>query len=216
MRSLFALLLLLPITSTADIIDDYENGSIFLSRAVLGSTTDYEGPGIPGVLGGYRAFTLDVTAIAAPVVSFAKAQVISAPLGFLFFSSDTGVNSSLLMTYDANAAGLNANLSSSVAFQLDVFSSDLPAPTSLTVYDNDSSDTVAGVIPQGLFSSVLFPFPSFPSIDFNQVQRIDLNIDPILSGDVALVGFTTVVPEASTVMGAFGLLALLCIRRLRQ
>jgi hypothetical protein len=105
--------------------------------------------------------------------------------------------------WNANGAGLSADLSDDTFFQVDFVDSDFGADVTLTVQDGDSSASVLLVTPGGPISLV-YAFASFVGIDFSNVQAIRLTVAGEPNGDYAI---EQVVTDGGTVIPAPGAFA---------
>lgn len=127
--------------------------------------------------------------------------------GRLAFDLDPGTSGTLLLTYNANGAGLNANLKDGGAsfFAIKVSFVDLKDDADLVVGLKNTlgAESTTSSAPITGLGTVIFPFSSFGSIDFSTVNEITLSIVAGNDVDIALDGFYTGVPEPSTFF-AFG------------
>lgn len=138
--------------------------------------------GLWGVLGGQRYSVLS----ASDLNNFVYATMTEwDATPSLSYATGIGTSGSLLMRYGYSSP-LNANLTAATAFELEVNgdmndgASPRPVPLSITVTSNTGSKAakVATATVQLLDDGMVYvPFSSFPNINFNDVDRVQLNFN---------------------------------------
>ncbi len=154
-------------------------------RTTVGSTSVTDS-GLSGVIGGARTLTVSATTIGggSPQV---RAGVI--PLSqVLTYSSTVLVNGLVRLRYDANGAGLGADLSLGDGIQFAVVAdlSSLPYDVAVTLDDGMIADTATQTVALSGLQSLQFPYAGFTGVDLTSIFSIEISFDPNLAGDLEL------------------------------
>lgn len=122
-----------------------------------------------------------------------------------FDASETAIDTDGLGGLDLTAGGVNGR------FVFDVLSADFPFDFEMTIFDDDSSDSVSGTISGGIFASTpqAILFSSFTGIDFTNVGAIQLAFSGLASGDLLInrIDAVTDTPNAVPVPMPLALMA---------
>lgn len=154
-------------------------------------TTTVTDTGLTGVIGGARTLTLTATSIAggAPQVRSgvnALAQVLN-------YSSTVLANGFVTLRYDADGAGLAADLSSGDGVQFIVVAdaSSVPYDVAVTLSDGVTSFTETQTVFVSGLQILQFPYAAFPGVDLASIDSIELTFDPNLAGDLEVATIQT-------------------------
>ena len=139
----------------------------------------------------------------APPISYSSDALVSNG-GTFTHSQTTGFRTTSTVTWNANGAGLNANLTAdgSLAFHLFVVAADVAAQWQLTLIDGDSTDTVQfGTGGETNLFDLFVPFAAFTGIDFTNIQSIAFVANATLNDDFdTTVDLLDTVPEPATML----------------
>jgi hypothetical protein len=206
-------------TSWADTIDAFDSPvggqSVTILNGIAGSTASSLATGLP-TLGGSRKISIEVESI-LPGGNQTEAAIntFTTPSNYQLTQSTT-VNGFGLIIYDANSAGLNADLSGFAGLRLAGVVNDFLTPFSLTLetFGTGSSSTTNSILSGDLdflFSSLV------GTANLTDIDRITIKIDPQMGGDVKIDNITTFVPiPATMLLFGSGLLGLVGWRRFRN
>jgi cysteine-rich repeat protein len=157
-----------------------------IERTTVGSSSGTD-TGLSGVIGGTRQLTVEATAANGGSPSV-KAGVIPG-LALFDYSSSVLADGLIRLLYDANGAGLNADLSLGMGIDFDLVTdtSAVPYDVSLTLTDG-ATQTVTQIIATSGSQHIEFDYDDFPLVDLSNVFSIELVIDPSLAGDFEIDG----------------------------
>lgn len=187
--------------ASALVIDAFEDYQFTEDTAGDDATSASELDGI-SVLGGSR----DVVSVngGANVLSGTQSTVDNANSGYFSVSNASTTSGTGTLTYDGDdndATGVDSyglgglDLTDGMVdnvFAFDIIAADLPFDYTLTVWDEDSSDSYMGVIPGGTFgSSEMIAFSSFTGIDFSNVGALQLSFAGTQASDLSIDNFRT-------------------------
>lgn len=189
----FASAIFCSVSLAQTIIDNFTDAGASTSdppgvvRTTVGSTSVTD-TGLIGVIGGARTLTVDATAAggASPQV---KAGV-NTSFGILAYSSSLLANGATSLFYDANGAGLGADLSLAEGIEITLTTDAAAVPYLVTVTLSDGivteSDSQAGLM---VATTLLqFDFTNFPTVDLANLESIEVAIDPNVAGDLETGG----------------------------
>jgi hypothetical protein len=199
--------------------------TVTLNGAVAGATANNTALGLAGVLGGSRYLEADVqTVFGGGNSTVASANNPATALDNYNLATDVSVNSLGKVRWDANGAGLNANLPSGGSFELFDVSNDLPTSFTIQVSTfggGTSSSTVltgAGSFDVNLF----FPTAGFVGgANWSDIDRITLIVDTPRSGDARINAVEFNIPNvadtgSSMILLGAGFIGLATLRRQRS
>jgi hypothetical protein len=169
-----------------------------------------------GILGGWRLVEL-----AVPNVSVGGGQAN------VFVNFEDGGNFQLAstlradavstITYDANGAGLGANLSGETSFQLLGVESDLAVTYTITVVSSTGTASLALSTPAGFTGNLNFAFSSFVgSLNPASVSSIALEVDGVAAADALIEAFVAVPEPGTAAVLGLGLCGLAWMGRRRS
>lgn len=172
------------------------------------------------VIGGSRLLTLESVFNGVPGTLRSNLNVFTIttpPVSRLSWSNDTFVQSLATVDWDANGAGLNADLTGFDSIDLEVISIDLDAVVTWTLTDNNGITGTASATNLSPNTIVDFSFATDftfdPGFNFNEVDKVSLILDSnevdAVDASFDLVSFgMPEVPEPSTVLGILGITVL--------
>jgi len=196
--------------------------SVYRSDIGLSGVSTVTGLPTSDVVGGVRTMQINVTSTSG---NYSTLTVNPAATGTLSFSNDSGQNSTAMITWDANGAGLGGvditNGGTLLYLQADILASDLNLGfrvdiTELggggdTAYWSTSLGSGASVVNQALSG-----FTNAGAVDFTEVNKIVLTLTGPVAQDGMLDVLKVTTPEPATMaLLAFGSLGLL-VRRKRS
>jgi len=206
--------------ATIDLFSSTADGLPYvLTRNTVGSLQGVQ-TGLADVIGGARDLVVAASSMALPGIDTVQAGVYPAA-GVFDYSSSAGADGSLHLLYDANGAGLNADLSGDVFLAVDFTHFDMAGGEPMVVVVAIESGLGSSLQFQTLTApgpqTLTFPYADFvPSgqLDLASVQSIFVGFEPYQAVDFRLDAIRTEVPEP----GSFLLLAAaagLALRRKR-
>ncbi len=200
-QSCIILLTLLMVSSpraeAADInIDLFTAGPDTLTLTMVGSTNNTM-TGLANVIGSARRIDLEMTA-EGPGAPEVKAVVLTGPQ-LLNYTSGIDDDGRVALTYNANGAGLNADLTAGmlVAIRIRLFVDAAAVaggmPLAVTLTDGSANTfTVTQMLTMSGFQFVQFTLSSFTGVNLTDVDSIVIDADPMASGDLAFSLFSVV------------------------
>lgn len=210
------------------IIDDFSETSSAawpLARTTVGVTNTTD-TGLTQAAGGTRKTFLTYASGDVPGLDEVTADVFtSSGFSLLDYTSSTGADGSLTVRYDGLiAGGLTLDLSGQSDIRIDLAGYDAPAGGSMTITvtlisdwtgANQESVVLTGLVTTAGAQSVLIGLTSVPSsVDFTDINFIEITFDAPKGADFRVDLISTEVPEPATVaLLGFGLGALLVRRR---
>jgi hypothetical protein len=189
--------------ANAVIIDDFNvpaGGQIIsITGGVAGSTTHSLATGLAGVLGGSRYIQADVQA----AFGGGNSTVLSAndpatAPDDLNLATDVNVDSKGTARWDANGAGLNANLAPAVNFELFDVSNDLPTSytVKITTFGGGTSSSTVLTGTSTFDVNLFFPLAGFVGgANLAKIDQITLIVDTPRSGDARIHTFEYNIPS---------------------
>lgn len=144
---------------------------------------------LSGVIGGARDTTVEASTLSNRVTLSSTQSGGQYALGY---DTGTGTSGQMLLDYGAQS-NLNANLSSAVAFEMEL-AGDLdtspPRPVPLTVTVVSGSVTAAKTVTLQNDGMVYIPFNQFPGVNFADVDRVKFSFEAsnVQAVDYSLVG----------------------------
>jgi hypothetical protein len=146
-----------------------------------------------GILGNWRSVEL-----ATAGDGLANVLIHFAGDGAFQLASSLLADAVATVTYDANGAGLGANLSGETSFRLQGVANDLAVTYTITVVSGAGTASLALSTPAGFTGNLDFAFSSFAgSLDSASISSISLEIDGVAAAD-ALIDAFVAVPEPGT------------------
>jgi hypothetical protein len=154
-----------------------------VTRTTVGSTSVTD-TGLSGVIGAARTLTVEATAAdgASPEIT---AGVIPA-FNLVAYSSSLLADGLLSLLYDADGAGLGADLSLAEGIELTLTTDAAAVPylVSLTLSDGIVSETDSQAGLMSVTTLIQFDFANFPTVDLANLESIEVTIDPSVAGDL--------------------------------
>lgn len=201
------------------IIDDFNATNLVwpFSQTTVGSTVLID-PGVVGVLGGDRRFTVEAQGLAVPGLD-AITLAVFPPVGILDYGSSGGADGRLLLEYEGDSGNLDVDLSGQTAIEIvfTLFDFANNVPLEIMVMLDDGTNTASGIasltVPAAQTLQMSFAgFSGIGALDLSSIDSITIEFDPGRSADFR-VDEIRVIP----VPPALGLLALagLATRRRR-
>lgn len=187
--SLLAALALAEAAGAQTIIDDFSDAGLNTvsppgqARNTIGTTTVTDA-GLTGVIGGSRTLIVTATAIAGGSPEVRAGVIPSAQV--LDYSSTVLANGLVTLSYDANGAGLGADLSlgDGIRFTVVADLSSLPYDVTVTISDGTITNSSTQTIPVGGLQNLQFLYGAFPTVNLSSVFSIAITFDPNLAGDL--------------------------------
>lgn len=176
--------------------------------------------GLTGVIGGSRSLTIERTATTGTGVRRVTGEISDLAPAFFSYTSSTGANGFANLIYGAST-DLNLNLLTETAFIIDFDGYDAPNGNPLVVQIDlvssaGSGSATANLTTNGGLVQIDFNAAGYAAVDFSDIDRISVKLDPNRGGDFDVNQITTVtaVPEpSSTALLGLGGLALLLRRK---
>jgi PEP-CTERM motif len=183
-----------------DSFDEPPTGQVvtLTNPAVGGTDTDTQ-IGLTGVAGGTRDLTLTAQAVFAGG-SQAQAEInLATSPGNFQLTNSIRIDSVVQITWDANDAGLNLDLSGEASILLSGVENDLATSYTITLNTSGGGASSLTLMPGAGFSGDLdFAFSSFGgSVNFADIDSIVLEIDGVRGADV-IIDSIVAVPEPGT------------------
>jgi hypothetical protein len=183
-----------------DNFDEPPTGQVvtLTNPAVGGTGTDTQ-TGLSGVAGGTRDLTLTAQDVfAGGSQAQAEINLVTSPGNFQLTNS-IRIDSVVEITWDANDAGLNLDLSGEASILLSGVENDLATSYTITLNSTGGAASSLTLMPGEGFSGDLdFAFSSFGgSVDLADIQSIVLEIDGVRGADV-IIDSILAVPEPGT------------------
>ncbi|MEO8602078.1 MAG: hypothetical protein ABI629_05830 [bacterium] len=190
-----------PLAARADIsVDTFSSGPANIMLTTISSTTQTDVAA--SAIGGFRTINVEMTAEGdSPNITFIINTI--SQLANYASSNDTDGRTSLF--YDANGAGLGADLSALSAIRIRmnpdpaaVFGAGMPVSVTLVdMANNTHTETVTLTVPFSQF--VQFPLSDFSSagVSLTTIKSILVDVDPQAAGDIDF-NFISVVTDPAT------------------
>ncbi len=204
-----AFLALTAVSAQAAIIDDFSTG-VYSGSINTGSLKSFQ---IGTMVGGDRHTHLEVQS------STGLSIQIDAVAGILALSSQAQVDGFACLTYGVAlpasapvADDLNLDLSGQNQFVINVLSYDLDTNFKLELFSSSTgntssvSKTITGANTSSL-TPVVFNYSEFTGINFGDIDRVLVKIDPLGEGDLVITSVEAV-PEPATMALLAGLAAI--------
>jgi hypothetical protein len=161
--------------------------------------------GLSGVIGGVRDLTVTATALDFPMFDAVVSGVSAPPLHVLVYTTSSGADGSITLTYDRGGSGLNAFLAFATGIRVPIVGADLTCvnpglDVTVTLTDTfmqTAASTLTVLLPvtPGMPLNLDFPFTAFTGVDPSSLLRIQIAVDPQLSAfggcDLELAGVQT-------------------------
>ena len=200
------------------VVDHFENPAVGqatgITNGIVGSNQTSLQTGLT-TLGGSRSIYLeDQNIYDAGNQATVSANGLTSP-HLLSYANDANVDSFCRLTWDANSAGLNANLSTETGLQLTGLFNDLPTNFTISLVTFGGGTSTFLKNSPGLFTGdIAFPLSGFTGgANLADVDRIVLTIEGGRSVDVRLDGLVIVPEPASAGLALLGGVGLLLRRR---
>ncbi|MDA1015385.1 MAG: hypothetical protein O3A00_13155 [Planctomycetota bacterium] len=163
-------------------VDSFGGGALALTTLSTNGSSFNGSQADGSISGGSREVDL---ALATGLFGSTVTGEVNTVAGIFNYESGTFANGSAALTYDASGAGLNLDLSSATAVEVEFLATDLNFPVTVTIGDgtNTQSVTLNTTGPGTMvFSLGAFGVP----LDLTDIDSLVVSLDPIMAGDFAI------------------------------
>jgi hypothetical protein len=194
--------------SALTILDDFDapagGQAVTLTNPAVNVPQTNSVSGLAGVVGGSRDLTLEAQAVFAGG-SQAQAEInLATSPGNFQLANSIRIDSVVTITYDANGAGLDTDLTAEPILRLVGVENDLATTYTITLTTNGGGTSTLSIAQAaGFTGDIDFDLASFTgTADFADIDSIALEVDGVRAADVIIDQLVTI-PEPGTAATLF-------------